>query len=197
MPEENSKRLICPECQHNNRPGIIFCEECGHQLITELKPTGPNQPVSPGMMAKILAIEENETETVDVHNVESTFRPGTPIFEEKMVLRLEVKGSNEHVLLRLEQGKAAVLGRRDPDDNYTPDVDLMPYGGYRAGISRRHAELTLSGTRIFLRDMGSSNGTYLNNIRLGSEEGHQLRDNDQVRLGSMVLLVGFQTLMES
>ncbi|GAB4522565.1 MAG: FHA domain-containing protein [Anaerolineae bacterium] len=203
MPEQQPKDIlgtVCPRCAHQNRPGILFCEDCGYQLVTELKPTGEGavrQPVPAAVLSRLMAIEENDTETVDVHNIQSGFRPNTPIFEKNMVLRLEFKLSGEHLLVRLEGNKPLVMGRKDPDETFKPDVDLMPFGAYKSGISRRHAELALSGRRLFLRDLGSSNGTYMNGIRLAADEAHQLRDNDQIKLGTLVMVVGFQAVMEA
>lgn len=53
------------------------------------------------------------------------------------------------------------------------------------GISRRHAELAVDGDRVELRDLGSANGTHLNNQRL--EQPCTLKDGDLLRLGSVVL----------
>lgn len=52
-------------------------------------------------------------------------------------------------------------------------------------VSRKHAELEISGNRYVLKDLGSHNGTYVNNQRLnGSVE---LRDGDSIRIGPNVL----------
>jgi FHA domain/Domain of unknown function (DUF1707) len=47
-------------------------------------------------------------------------------------------------------------------------------------VSRRHAELFLDDGRWILRDLGSSNGTYLNGRRIGEAE---VRPGDVVHLG--------------
>ncbi len=52
------------------------------------------------------------------------------------------------------------------------------------GISRRHAEVRISNDgphlQALLRDLGSTNGTYLNGDRIGDEE---LRDGDRITMG--------------
>src|ERR1041385_4860724 len=53
------------------------------------------------------------------------------------------------------------------------------------GSSRQHAEVFRMGALAFIRDLGSPNGTYLNDHRV---EEAVLRDGDQVRIGETVIL---------
>lgn len=54
-----------------------------------------------------------------------------------------------------------------------------------ASISRRHAELSVQGEQVWLRDLGSANGSLVNDHRI--EGSVQLRDADVVRLADVVL----------
>jgi len=51
-------------------------------------------------------------------------------------------------------------------------------------VSREHTQIRREGWRIFVEDMGSTNGTYLNNERLS--EPMQLRDGDQIQVGDVL-----------
>jgi ABC transport system ATP-binding/permease protein len=53
-------------------------------------------------------------------------------------------------------------------------------------ISRRHAKLTREGDGYVLEDLGSSNGTFVNDQRLSGR--HPLKSGDQVRLGQAITL---------
>lgn len=69
-----------------------------------------------------------------------------------------------------------VIGRQE-------DCDLrIPL----AEVSRRHAEITMKGTKVQLRDLGSANGTYVNNKRI-NEAG--LSAGDHVVIGPVVFTV--------
>jgi hypothetical protein len=50
-------------------------------------------------------------------------------------------------------------------------------------VSRQHAELRRQGEQWVVRDMGSANGTFVNNRRLNPGESAMLRPGDRLRLG--------------
>jgi pSer/pThr/pTyr-binding forkhead associated (FHA) protein len=85
-----------------------------------------------------------------------------------------------------------ILGRRDPTTGATPEVDLTPYAGYRMGVSRKHASLRLEDNQLNIWDLGSSNGTFINGMRLNPHRPYPIRDGDEIRLGQMVLRMFFQ-----
>jgi predicted component of type VI protein secretion system len=53
-------------------------------------------------------------------------------------------------------------------------------------VSMIHAEFVQLGGRIFVRDLNSTNGTYVNGSRIGNRDV-ALRDGDRVRLGTIEL----------
>jgi HD-GYP domain-containing protein (c-di-GMP phosphodiesterase class II) len=57
-----------------------------------------------------------------------------------------------------------------------------------SSVSRRHAELRASSSGWRLRDLGSTNGTYLNGNRLGTGEW-PVRERDVIRCGNVQLIV--------
>src|SRR5260370_14871080 len=59
-------------------------------------------------------------------------------------------------------------------------------------ISRRHAEIAFTQQEWVARDTGSTNGTFLNGVRLG-RTGQALRTNDILQCGNVVLTVEAMT----
>src|SRR3954454_18648624 len=53
------------------------------------------------------------------------------------------------------------------------------------GISREHAQLLLQGERVVLQDLGSTNGTYCNGLKVDKKE---LVDGDKILVGSTTIL---------
>ena len=53
------------------------------------------------------------------------------------------------------------------------------------GISRQHARITLRGNDAFIEDLGSKNGTWVNEVRIAGEV--RLEDGDRIRLGGFPL----------
>src|SRR3954471_960599 len=53
------------------------------------------------------------------------------------------------------------------------------------GISREHAQLVVSGERVILEDLGSTNGTYCNGLKVDRKE---LADGDKILVGSTTIL---------
>lgn len=54
------------------------------------------------------------------------------------------------------------------------------------GISRRHALIDVSGGQVTVRDLGSSNGTFVNEIKIDSPSA--LRDGDRLRVGGVTMV---------
>lgn len=54
----------------------------------------------------------------------------------------------------------ALIGRRSPSQNPTPEIDC----GDDGGVSRRQAQLSTDGERWWIEDLDSVNGTYLSTL---------------------------------
>ena len=53
-------------------------------------------------------------------------------------------------------------------------------------VSRRHAEISFVNERYTVRDLGSSNGTFVNEARLEAGKAHTLKPGDRVRFGKIM-----------
>ena len=84
-------------------------------------------------------------------------------------------------------GMRAVIGR-SIDGTEALDIDLGSLKQQADRVSRRHAEIIRRGTDFFIRDLGSTNGTFLaGRGRLGRDQLYKLKDRDQVVVGGAIL----------
>ncbi|NJN65521.1 MAG: FHA domain-containing protein, partial [Chloroflexaceae bacterium] len=115
-------------------------------------------------------------------------RPRAPAVRHSLrPARLVVKESG--LALPLPDAAQALVGRADPVSNFYPDIDLSPYGALQAGVGRRHVRIQLQGAEIFVEDLDSTNGTFLNGQRLLPHTPCPLKHGDEMRLGAMALVV--------
>jgi serine/threonine protein kinase len=91
-------------------------------------------------------------------------------------------------ILSLPAREKVVLGRVTLHDDDPPDVDLGPHGALQAGVSRRHACLHYAAEGWLLEDLGSTNGTSLNNMRVKRGQVHRIRSGDIIHCGRLMLV---------
>lgn len=93
--------------------------------------------------------------------------------------------------LQFELETVATIGRRS-DKGDQPDVDVAPYGGFPAGVSRLHARLHRNDQGVFLEDLESRNGTFLDGERLPPNQMFKVRNGQSVRMGGLLGWVYFE-----
>jgi eukaryotic-like serine/threonine-protein kinase len=80
-----------------------------------------------------------------------------------------------------------VVGRSDPNSNIFPEIDLSRFDPHTK-ISRRHARIWREGTSFLVEDLGSVNGTVINDaVRLAPRQPRVLTSGDRLRLGETTL----------
>lgn len=163
--------INCPNCQHQEMNGAIYCSHCGAQLV-EADETTQKIPSSQ-------ASQEPGQSTSPPAESPSSLPPG------RIRLRLLESGQDLSLVEREEYS----LGRSADGQPIIPDVDLTPFDAYAKGVSRLHATLKMSESRITLMDLGSSNGTFLNGIRLAPYQDMPLADGDDIRLGKLKIKI--------
>ena len=69
-----------------------------------------------------------------------------------------------------------------PNDRVPPHIDVSGFPNSEI-VSRVHADIRVEGDIYYIEDVGSSNGTYINNMPLAPGNRHRLRPGDKVSLG--------------
>jgi hypothetical protein len=162
--------MICAQCGTTNREGELICVNCGI-LLAKQAPTTIHLPLpmplsASGLLTRSLEPAGNST-----------------------LLTLE---ASEHVYeIPATNGTSVLMGRNNTA--LTPAamsvLDLVEAGGVGLGVSRRHALIWCDDSNFFVKDLDSTNGTYLNGRRLRPREQHLLVSGDVLRLGALEVRV--------
>ncbi|MBU0703230.1 MAG: FHA domain-containing protein [Chloroflexi bacterium] len=168
--------IECPVCGRRFRPGTLFCSECGIYLSSE-SPL-PTEPIPEEELAALHIDPESLTDGI-----------AEPL-EAAATLYITVVRSKRQVLFPLPIDEIC-LGRRDVSRGVFPDLDLGPDGGLAEGVSRNHARIYQRDKRLFVEDIGSVNGTYLNNRRIIPHLPYPLQQGNTLQLGTLRMLIEF------
>ncbi|MEH2059989.1 MAG: FHA domain-containing protein [Nostoc sp.] len=85
------------------------------------------------------------------------------------------------LLIELPQNLSVIhIGKSN--DRIPPDIDVSGFPNSEI-VSRIHADIRVEGDAHYVEDVGSSNGTYINNLPLLPGNRHRLRPGDRISLG--------------
>jgi CRP-like cAMP-binding protein len=88
-------------------------------------------------------------------------------------------------------GDETTIGRADPVTGILPDIDLTSVDTNRS-VSRRHAKILKSGNEYHvLEEVGTVNGTYVNEQRIPTGVPVTLHDGDLLKIGLISMKVVF------
>ena len=163
--------IICPNCQNKEVSGAIYCSKCGGQLVDAHLITH-----------KIQTAETNLAFDRDTDRLQAP--PQGPLQSWISLLIIE-----SGQVLPLTDRIEFTLGRTAEGQPIIPDVGLTAYNAYANGVSRLHAAIKLVNNRTVIVDLGSSNGTYLNGVRLSPYIEMPVAHGDLVYLGKLKMQV--------
>jgi hypothetical protein len=165
---------LCPNCGTPRAGSSRFCEDCGFDHTTGKVPVlAPPVPVTPAATAA----------TAPAGSWTATVRADRKYFEENAIDGVEFPADPGERLLTLPVPQVRI-GRRSSSKGTNPEIDLADTD---PGTSHSHALLTLSVDGTWLvSDLGSTNGTYLNDEQspLSAGDTRPLKDGDEVHVGA-------------
>jgi len=171
----------CPHCSSANSSDALFCESCGYdftpgslprraEAAADSQATNISPPLEAAWVAEVWI---DPDWYADQESTDPLPSPGLPL----------VVGLRNTSIL---------IGRASKSRNISPDIDLSS----DTGISRRHAQLTTDGSRWWVEDLGSSNGTYvggavdaLPKTPVTPGQKQEVRTGDRIYLGAWTRLV--------
>lgn len=100
--------------------------------------------------------------------------------------------NNQRISLSAQKAEY-MIGWHDGSTAPPPEIDLQPVDGSTQGVSRHHAQLRLINGEWTITDLGSTNGTFLNEIPLAPKTPTPLRDKTRIRLGNIQIFFRYIT----
>jgi len=178
----NITENICPACKESNELEAVFCRRCGAPLEDLF--------MDPGARTKKTNLPVMVPESIGDWSVDQTAVP-----DKGIAVYIEGEFSPAFRDSRTE----FVIGRKAGTTSPVSEVlfDLAPLGGYARGISRRHVVIQRTEHGYEILDLGSVNGTWLNDERLAPHKNYPLTSGSHLRLGSMRLFVLYHPLKET
>jgi hypothetical protein len=146
----------CPECGFINREGANFCQKCGAHLVDETH--GDQTTIT------YKVDETGELKPVDLDEV---------VASEGAALVIRSGGGRAGESFAIE-GERVTIGRSPDAAVFLDDVT----------VSRNHALLVKRRDGLYIDDLGSLNGTYVNRRRI---ESHKLQSGDDLQIGKYKL----------
>ncbi len=149
--------LHCHECGFVNAEGANYCQKCGAYLGRQ---EGADEPST--LTYKIA--ETGDFEPVDIEEM---------VEAEGAALVIRSGGGRAGESFPIDQEKMSI-GRTPDAPIFLDDVT----------VSRNHALLVRRRDGIYIDDLGSLNGSYVNRKRI---ESHLLADGDEIQIGKFKL----------
>jgi len=178
-PTESAQTLSCPNCSTANVADALFCENCGYDFTTGTLPEA-EAPVTPVPRPEPAAAPSPvaEVPVSAAPTPSSAAEPASPSTAPTVLKRPPVEWIAELWIdpdWYAAQGStdplpspglpdivplikpSSLIGRVSHSRGIFPDVDCE----LDTGCSRRHAMLTTDGTRWWVEDLNSANGTFV------------------------------------
>jgi hypothetical protein len=115
---------------------------------------------------------------------------GTASLGKSREVILLIRGLPERLMLS-EDGEF-ILGRFNMKSHLDNEVDLSHYGADERGVSRHHAKLHIKNNRLYIMDLGSTNGTFVGGQQLTPNQSVILHKGDEVLLGRLQVQILFR-----
>lgn len=182
---------ICPTCGQHNLPISPFCSnsDCGVSLVA----VATSQPSAANAESLNLDVPELTKIICPDCKAENVCGVARCVYCDFSICSYDTSESSFHVELIWPWGKELMsLPLRIGRDSPCPDglIKAISAHGYD-NISRSHAELVWNqdAKGIFLTDLGSSNGTFIDGVRIPSNKPILLKSGVVVRFAANLAVI--------
>lgn len=165
--------VSCPNCKKQLLEGSFFCPECGAQLV----------PVDRLATQSIRRESTDRLHTSPIHPYPEQGADQDLAIGSDLAITLNLVDTGQ--VIHLQGQSQYLLGRAAEGLIPCPDIDLTPYEAFSQGVSRQHALLKITGPRVYIMDLGSSNGTRINGQKINPRVEFPVNHGDVIALGKL------------
>lgn len=200
----------CPSCDTPNALDALFCEACGYDFTTGSmpRPLDPPEALVPPPAATVAApatppAARTPPAAAPASPPDATPPTSEPDFSWVVEIWIDpawyaAQESPDKLpsaglpVVRPLRGRSLLVGRTSASRNIHPDVECES----DTGVSRRQCQLTTDGSRWWVEDLDSANGTFVGHangtlpkdpVPVGSK--HELGPDDRIYVGAWTRLV--------
>jgi ribosomal protein L40E len=196
-----SNRQACPNCGADNSVDALFCENCGYDFTTGTMPRSLVPPGSPDVTHVDQVQPAPTIPAPTIGNGSTVSPPATfdwvaevwidPAWYQDQQSPDPMPSPGLPVVVPLHS-KSILIGRTSRSRNIHPQIDCES----DSGVSRRQTQLTTDGTRWWVEDLDSANGTFVapatgpiptDPIPVGIK--HELAADDRIYIGAWTRIV--------
>lgn len=176
-------KVFCENCMGENEVDVsqakingyrAACQTCGHMIFMDsdaveaalLRKNPIPENLIENLEASLSSVAQSNTTTTIAARIE------VPRTETSAAVFTVIDGPDLGLEFTMDNPRL-VLGRRGADINLNDRL-----------ISRRHLSIEASGGRYLIKDMGSTNGTFLNGSPVSMEF---IKHGDEVQIGSTLM----------
>jgi pSer/pThr/pTyr-binding forkhead associated (FHA) protein len=154
----------CPECGFVNPEGANYCQKCGAYLGGPAEAEDSAKSAEDPTTMTYRVGETGDMQPVDIDEV---------VEQAGAALVIRAGGGRAGESFSVDEDRVSI-GRSPDAGVFLDDVT----------VSRNHALLVRRRDGLYIDDLGSLNGTYVNRRRI---ESHRLADGDEIQVGKYKL----------
>ena len=194
-----NKYKICPVCKTKNNPSFLECSNCGNdimgvRIVDDSNATVGSCEISGGdCHGNEVLVRICECGYENTFSARKCARCGEDISDIIPCKQSSVLSEKNYTISSLDG--LSVLDLECPSEHIIGrENELADYLKSKTFVSRKHALLTVTTEGLFLQNLSSANGTFVNNEKLDDNNAYSLCEGDEIGLGGFEDKSGRQDL---
>ncbi len=166
---QEEKNKVCLQCDFLLSTSDMECPVCGKKCGRHISKSRGQVPVNGEPLS------EHDDSVEPRYSIGEDGNGGISFFKaanDRTIHKIVLRGKSGDIIIKKTPFR---LGKQ---------VDIVDYCIKNNAVSRRHAEIIISGTKCYVVDLNSTNGTFINGRRLPADFQAEIKNNDILVFGN-------------